>query len=218
MKSGSLVRMVVAVSLLLPAAMSAAPNEASACGALVRKAVDPKSLTVARAEQSLGDGKHAQAAAGVAVAFPAIKAAKPGESPLSDRALRILALATVRANGVIAVRGMQGNTPAGRAANLQWSVDTIRKLSARRANNATFQTDLGEALSKLPKHHAEALKILGDLATKDLLTSAEGYAALAKLRAASGDAPGREAAVKRCEGMAKAPNICQAGADSNSRS
>ena len=79
---------------------------------------------------------------------------------------------------------------------------------AQRINNPSYQTDLGEALSKVPAHQEEALKMLGELSEKDLLTSAEGYAALARLQAEKGDAPAREAAVKRCETMTKDPKVC----------
>jgi hypothetical protein len=219
MKSGSLVRVVWAVGFLLPVALAAAPREASACGTAVRSIIDDNSVRVSKSEQLLSDNKFGQAAAGVVAAFPALKIVKAGTSPLSDRALRILALASVRTNGALNVGGFKGTTAAEKTANLEWSIDTLRALNAKRLNNPTYQTDLGEALSKLPKHHAEATKILGELADKDLLTSAEGYASLARLRAASGDAAGRDLAVKRCEGMAKEAKACQVpNGDSNSRS
>lgn len=217
MKSSSLVRVVWAMGFLLPAAVAAAPHEASACGSAIRRAVDVKAMRISEAEQQLGNGLHSKAAAKAVEAFPAIKTAEVGANAISDRALRILALANVRTNGAPGVAAFPGSSAAQRTANLTWSIDTLRALNAKRANNPTFQTDLGEALAKVPKHQAEAAKILSELASKDLMTSAEGYAALARLRAESGDAAGREAAVKRCEGMAKIPKTC-GGSDTNSRS
>jgi hypothetical protein len=209
MKSGSLVRVVWAFGFLLPVAVAAAPGQATACGTAVYREIDDNAALVAQAETALSQGKHAQAAIKAVKAFPALKIVKPGTLPLADRALRILALASVRSDGGITVGTMKGGTAADRAANLEWSIDTLRTLSAKRGNNPSYQTDLGEALAKVPAHHDEARKILGELAEKDLLTSAEGYAALAHLRAEKGDAAAREAAVKRCEAMTKTPKICE---------
>ncbi len=208
MKSGSLVRVVWAMSFVLPVAMAAAPGAASACGTAVYREIDSNSQLVAQAEQALSDGKLNKAAAKAVQAFPALKIVKPGSVPLADRALRILALASVRSDGGLNLGGFKGNTAGDRAANLEWSVATLRGLNAKRANNPSYQTDLGEALSKLPGGQEEAKKILGELAAKDLLTSAEGYAALARLRAESGDAAARDEAVKRCEAMSKTPRVC----------
>jgi hypothetical protein len=221
MKSGSLVSVVWAVGFLLPAAVAAMPGEASACGMAVhlapglespkqRKtpAVMPKPVLVASAEEALSEGKVAKAATTAVNVFPALKTIKAGTLPLADRALRILAVAAVRANGGLTVGGLAGNTPAERTATLEWAIGTLRDLNAQRINNPSYQTDLGEALSKVPAHQEEALKMLGELSEKDLLTSAEGYAALARLQAEKGDAPAREAAVKRCETMTKDPKVC----------
>ena len=205
MKSGSLVRVVLAMGFLLPAAVTAAPGDASACGTAVYRVVDSNAQLVSQAEQSLGDGKPAKAARKAIQAFPALRIVKPGTLPLADRALRILALASVRSDGGLTVGTMKGKTAADRAANLEWSIGVLRDLTAKRGNNPAFLTDLGEALARVPAHRAEALKILAELSDKDLLTSAEGYAALAGLR---GDAAAREAAVKRCETMTKTPKIC----------
>src|SRR5262249_35445341 len=155
-----------------PVAISAAPERASACGTAVYREIDDNAMLVSQAEQSLSDGKQSRAALKAVQAFPALKITKPGTLPLADRALRILALASTRADGAITRGGMKGATAADRDANLEWSIGTLRALSAKRGNNPTFQTDLGEALARVPAHHDEALSILGELADKDLLTSA----------------------------------------------
>ena len=231
MKSGSLARVVWAMGLVLPVAASALPGEASACGTMVSlsrmqfrnqpkpKPADDRPALVASAEQALSEGKYAKAAVTAVQVFPALRVVKPGTLPLADRALRILALAAVRTDGGLTVGGLKGTTFAERTANLEWSIEALRGLNAKRLNNPSYQTDLGEALSKVATHHDEALKILGELSDKDLLTSAEGYAALARLRAEKGDAPAREAALKRCTAMTKNTRICDApaAADASSR-
>ncbi len=208
MKSGALVRAIWAMSFVLPVAVAAAPGGASACGTAVYREIDDNAQLVAQAEQALSEGKLHKAAAKAVQAYPALKIVKPGQLPLADRALRILALASVRTDGNLSLGGFKGKTAGEKAANLDWSVETLRGLNAKRPNNPSYQTDLGEALAKVPSLHAEATKLLGDLAAKDLLTSAEGYAALARLRAESGDGSARDEAVKRCEAMSKSPKLC----------
>lgn len=220
MKSDSLVRVIWAVAFVLPAAIAAAPSQASACGTAVYREIDNNAALISQAETALSQGKHALAATKAVQAFPALKIVKPGTLPLADRALRILALASTRSDGNVTAGAMKAATAADRTANLEWSIKTLRKLSAKKLNNPAYQTDLGEALARVPAHHEEAMKILGGLSDKDLLTSAEGYAALARLRAEKGDAGARLAAVKRCEAMTKTPKICDApaAADGASRS
>jgi hypothetical protein len=210
MKSGSMVKIVRAMRFVLPVAVAAAPRAADACGNAVYREIDSKSQLVASAEQALSDGHYARAAAKAVEAFPALKIVKPGDVPLADRALRILALASVRADGGIHANGFKARTAGDRATNLDWSVATLRGLNAKRPNNPSLETDLGEALTKVPGSRDEAKKLLGDLADKDLLTSAEGYAALAGLRAESGDKAARDEAVRRCEAMTKTPRLCAA--------
>lgn len=184
--------------------------DAGACENGVEFAVDYQTPQIARAEKALKDGKHALAAVGVVQVFPTIKAIKPTHSPLAGRALRIMALVATRTGGAITVgKQWQGSTPEDRRANLLWAVDTLRSLNKMQANKPALETDLAEALSKLDETKAEALSILNRLAGKDLITSAHGYAALAKLRDAAGNKEGSEAAAKKCESMAKDPGICR---------
>jgi hypothetical protein len=219
MKTRTWVSVAAAVGFVLPAAIAGAPGQASACGMAVhlagprvapeKKAPPSPTMLVASAEDALSQGKLAKAATTTIQAFPALTQVKVGTLPLADRALRILALTTARADGALTIGGLNGTTAGGRAANLEWAIGTLRDLNAHRADNPSYQTDLGEALAKVPAHHDEALTILAGLSDKDLLTSAEGYAALARLEAEKGDADAREAAVKRCEAMTKNAKVCE---------
>jgi hypothetical protein len=216
MLRGSLVRVVWAAVFLFPATIAATPRAARACGSMLylshhsepRVVAPSPSELVAQAEEALSQGKQARAAATALQAYPALKIVKVGTLPLADRALRILALASVRSDGGLSTGNFASKTAADRAANLEWSIEVLRGLDERHVNNPTYQTDLGEALARVPAHHEEAEKLLGSLADRDLLTSAEGYAALARLRAERGDQAARDAMVQRCEVMTKTPAVC----------
>ena len=172
---------------------------------------------VAQAEKALDANKLAVATASMLKTFPAIRVAqKPAHvarkdevGHLENRALRIVALASVRSAGAFGVSS--GAPEAKKKANLEWAVAVLRKLNAARAGDASLQADLGEALAKSPATQKEALEILGKLANDDLIGSPQAYAALAKLRAANGENEKSAEAVKRCEGMTSTPSICQPG-------
>jgi hypothetical protein len=173
-------------------------------------------MQIAQAEQALDDGQLGNAAGAVLRNFPAIRAAKPGADPLQNRGLRIMALASARSDGALATgpalvttSAWRGADDAQKRANLEWSVATLRAMNALRKNDASLQADLGEALAKLPATQQESLQILTKLANEDLIGSPHAFAALARLRLAAGDATGSAEAVKKCEGMASSPAICQ---------
>lgn len=214
MKRSTLVRLVSASILLLPFGVVSAPAPAEACGTEVFSVVDHSAEGISSAERALSQGRVANAATGVFKVFPKLKTTKPGAGPLTDRALRILALAAVRSDGELNVGSgtswkMAGATPEQKEGNLLFAIDTLRKLNEKRANSPSFQTDLAEALGKVPRFKAEAYTLLTQLAKKDLVASAEGYATLARLHEAMGEGAPRDAAVKRCEGMTKTPKACQ---------
>jgi hypothetical protein len=209
-------------SLLASAALAAAlalpfigltEGTAGACENGVQLVVDTKTPLIARAEKALNEGQFTPAAVGVMQVFPKIKSTSAASSPLASRGLRIMALAIARTEGALSVGGaFSGATPDERTENLEWAITTLRNLSKLRPHVPFLKTDLAEALSKVPRHRPEALKILTELADKDLITSAHGYAVLAKLREASGDKAGGDVALKRCEAIAKKPGICRASA------
>ncbi len=221
----SLKSLMLASAIALSCAV--APRDARACGDEFVPAIDYRVGGVARAEKAMQEGRYSAAAGMVIRMFPEIQKVGKTKDPLLGRALRTLALASVRADGALPIdaeipRHLRG-TWAGassddRRQNLEWAVSALRGVNETRPDDPAVQTDLGEALAKLDGQHDQAKKMLGELADKDLLASPEGYAALARLRAEAGDASGREAAAKRCEAMAKDPRVCLVAASGSSQS
>ncbi|WP_437674025.1 hypothetical protein [Sorangium sp. So ce131] len=213
---GPAVRLTLCLGLIASAIVPS--GDAAACGIEFMPAVDHRVMGVAQAEKALRDGQLAAAAGSVIRMFPEIRQISYEKDPLLNRAFRILAVAATRADGALRVSaevprellGAWGGTSAeDRKANVDWSIRALRRLNEQRKNDPGLQTDLGEALARAPEHRGEALKLLGDLAEKDLIASPEAYAALARLRALSGDGAGHDAAASRCEVMAKNPAFCR---------
>ncbi|HLM72377.1 MAG TPA: hypothetical protein VK459_06790 [Polyangiaceae bacterium] len=212
------VRLFVAVGFV--ACASIAPKNAEACGGgdwEFQPAVDVRPEGLDKSEKDIHEGHHLTAAARIIRMFPELRKAKLGVDPKIDRAYRLLSLATARAGGALAiekevpewVRGSWiGKTEKDRTANLTWAVSSMRSLNEVKKDDPALQTELGEVLARAPGHETEAREILGKLAQKDLISSPEGYAALAMLHAKSGDTAGREAAMKKCQAMAKSQSTC----------
>jgi hypothetical protein len=102
-----------------------------------------------------------------------------------------------------------GKTDADRKANLEWAARTLRAVAEARHDDPAARTELAEGLSRLDEGRAEARSILEELAAKDLITSSNGYATLATLRAMAGDDVGRRAALERCKSMAHGAASCE---------
>jgi hypothetical protein len=214
---GLVVRLALCLGTIASSFVAAA--DADACGGEeVLPAIDYRVMGVAQAEQALRNGRAVAAAGSILRMFPEIHRTKDTKDPLVNRAFRVLAMAAVRADGALKIdkeipRELSGTwrgaTVKERQANLEWSISALRRLNERRQNDPALQSDLGEALSKVDAHGAEALTILGDLGDKDLIASPEGYAALAHLRARTGDTEKRDAAAKKCETMARNVTACR---------
>lgn len=173
--------------------------------------VDPRIEGVETAEKKLEDG-HVLASAGMVIRMiPHIKTLSPTRTTLIQRAHRVLALAAVRYDGALPVGAevpdyvqgtWLGKTAEDRKTNLDWAVKSLREIAKAKKDDPASRTELAEALAKLDDSKAEARQILEDLAQKDLITSADGYATLATLREGAGDQEGRRAALERCKTMA----------------
>ena len=214
--------MKLAISALVAAAIAAggaAASDAHACGffdyrevrpVVVKPKPVPAPDRIAAADQRLDEAKNEAAGTEVVTAFPAIRTIPVGASPIETRARRILALAVVRADGSLTgVKGFTATTPAQRAVNVDWAVTTLRAIDAQRHDDPVARADLAEALSRSPGHEDEAFTLLADLTARDLVGSANAYAALARLRAVRGDSDGTRTALARCEQMTRVPSsIC----------
>lgn len=212
------VLLAAAASLLI----SAAPREAEACGGawvpIVEEQIDWRVPGIARAERLMDAGESTDAAASVVRMMPHIKSLKQSKSkPLVNRALRVLALSVARTDGRLDaakqlpahVQGSWlGKSAEDRQANLTWATDILRTTARLDGDGPQAQTELAEALARLEGGEAEALKILTRLAEADLVTSPEGYAALAHLQKKRGDRAGTQLAMARCEAMAKDKASC----------
>lgn len=214
---------VIAAALAAFAFTAAHAAPAAACGGEWYPVfeVDPRIKGVDRAEDNLDEGKLLSAAGSIVRMIPHIKTLKPTKTKLIQRAHRVLAVAVARYDGALPigkevpefVQGTWlGKTDADRAANLAWASETLRQVAKARNDDPAARTELAEALARVEATRGEARGILEDLAGKDLITSADGYAALAMLRDGAGDAAGKQAALERCRSMAKGEAVCVARA------
>jgi hypothetical protein len=200
-------------------AAGAVSSDALACGGEWAPyiEIDHRPQGVARAQKLLDRGNHVAAASTVLRMMPHVRSLQPKSAAVVARAQRILAVAIARGDGALAVgkdvpasvkAGWTGKDADERRANLQWAVATLRGVEATRKNDPAVQTDLAEAMARLDSTRDEAKRLLEQLAEKDLIASAQGYATLAALRAAAGDEPGRKLAAARCAAMATGTLAC----------
>jgi predicted Zn-dependent protease len=199
-------------------------SNANACGGewypyVEIEQIDYRPMVVGQAEKKIEKGELELAAGMIIRSMPHIKTLNPSKAKIVARAQRVLAVATIRNDGVLPIgdelpQRIQstwlGNTAEDQRANLEWAVSSLEKIAESKADDPALQTELAEGLAKLGKKD-EAKTTLETLATKDLISSPEGWAALAELRGTSGDDAGKQAALKRCSAMAKEPEMCVAG-------
>lgn len=208
-----------------------AARDTAACGNEIELRLMPAGL-VAEGEKLIADGK---ARGAMDYVREAMNNRQPsfGSSLLEDRALIVAARAVLRSDGELGMfqadaAGAKQAPAAGeggptqRVANLEAALDIFKQAAAKKADDPGAQTDLGEALARMPGREAEAKKVLEALEDKGVMASAWGYAALAQLRArsdkarpawlnaavvASEQAP-RTVALERCSKMATRKDIC----------
>jgi hypothetical protein len=190
------------------------PTIADACGNEIFVRIDPNVAILKEADRLADNGNPGEAMRWALKSTVDPMKKKPGDGPLSDRALQVLARAAVRSDGA-AFPGI-GATPtdAERTAAKVWAVKTLRAFDEKAPTDPHIDTLLAEA-------RAEAKRTLLTLARKDMVTSAFGYAALAKVASAPAATPASAAAPidammagsialakLRCETMSKDKGIC----------
>lgn len=158
---------------------------------------------IAQAESLLEQGRWGEAASIIRAQYPNIRVLDEKAPPLALRAERIYAMALVRANGQL-----DGQTGWTRAANFEWSLETLKTLEAKRTNDPRAQADLAEAGIRLNRTRPASVAVLEDLDRRDLLGSAYAYLALARVRDDAGDTGGRQAALRRCHAMSNNRAAC----------
>lgn len=194
---------VASLSVLALAVLGHA-SPAEACHNEEERVLDPRIENAAVAERAIEAGKLLAGAERELRDFPRLvetdelrAGSRPGTDRLGARAQRIVALALVRSEGLLPLGGrFAGTTAASRRRNLEWSAATLRSAVASKGTPAA-ETDLAEALAKLPETRAEARTLLERLDQRDLVTSPRAYAVLAQLRGEAGDGAGRDAAQGR---------------------
>lgn len=183
--------------------------------------VDPRIRGVLEAEKSIAKDDYIAAAGSVVRMMPHLETLDPKRDPLVARAERVLAVAIARGNGKLALEQQVpapvlghwlGKTLADQNKNLAWSVSALRSAFTQDKDDPGVMTDLGEALSKAEGNRDEARALLESLAARDLMATPQGYKALAELRQQQGDEAGQKLAMKRCESMASASNVCEPSA------
>ncbi len=219
-RKASLPRHLIAALAIASAVGSFAPD-ADACGGdwWPEVQVDHRIRGIDSAEKDLKSGKYQAAAGKVLRMIPHIRNyKKASKDPIVNRALRVLAVATARSEGKLNLKReiprqlhatWLGKEAKAQQASLSWSVNALEALSTKKKDDPVLQGELGEAMVKVAGTRAKGQKLLEKLADKDLLTSPQAYAVLAKLRANKGDNSGEQAALKRCRAMAKDASICR---------
>ncbi|NUP09591.1 MAG: hypothetical protein HOW73_26395 [Polyangiaceae bacterium] len=159
------------------------PNkETRACGNEVEIRVDPRVSAVNTAERLVAAGDSAEAQKRLLAAFPLAAKRPVGTDTITDRALVVLARVATRSEGrVFHGHGVSDPSLEQREKALSWAAQTLKELRIRRPDDAVVQTDLGETLSYIPSRRREAIEVLERLESKDVVASAQGYAALAAL-------------------------------------
>ena len=158
------------------------------------------------AEDALREGKYVLASSELESVFTEVA---QSSARMRSRFERVAALLSVRTAGQWPLRkpGIE-NAAGARARVLEDAVNKLRKRLLATPKDPIARTDLGEALAATPKNHKEAKRILEELAARDLLTSAHGYAALSRLRSLAKDEKGAAAALSACQKLDEKALVC----------
>lgn len=192
-----------------------APGVASACGNEVRLSKSDEVKAIVKAEAYLEKRKYRRALGTLMTAYgrgPMTARARhaSNDKALAKRARRVGALVGVRTGGKLSLAfwNQPIEKPKAIARQLRWSRDRLKAAHEARPDDPARAGHYAEALAAIGETDA-ALKILEPLAKADLIVDAETWKVLADLRAAKGDAAGKDTAMTRCEATAIDKALCR---------
>lgn len=196
--------------LVLALAAVATPSEVSACGNSMRHRIHKPTKTVRKAEQLLAKGKFEKAADMVRELQPTVHHYQHGDtSGTWRRAQRVAALAIVRSGGKVDLGPkLSGRSQDAKQVKLAWAMMALDVQTWFEPDDLVLRTQLAEALAANEIYQARAYDMLKDLADRDLMPTARGYALLAQLEDQRGNNGESEAAQKRCKQIAGAKGDC----------
>jgi hypothetical protein len=171
----------VCAGLGLSAVLLGRPATGDACEHGLAIELSPRQTALSQARPLLDQGFVASASRVARGVLPAD--ASVGKEHEVDRLLGVEALAVVRSGGRLHLEG--GGEGEARATEraIEAALGTLEKIAAARPTDTLPRVDVAEALSRLPGRRDEARAILEELERKNVLPSAWGYAALARLQA-----------------------------------
>ncbi len=179
------------------------PGRSHACGNAV-SLEDERVSTVIAADKWLREGRLKASAELMLQHYPTMLEIATKDKVIL-RARRIVAVSVVRTEGLLPIPAFQAKTNDDRRKNLEWAVKVLRESDAAAPGTPVIQASLAEALATLPEHQPEAFGILERLAKGDVLPSAHGYRALARLRRIVGDEDGRKVALEKAAVLVASP-------------
>jgi tetratricopeptide (TPR) repeat protein len=201
--------------LTLILALSFAATSAFACVNAVRVSKDDEVAEVTLAERYMGERKYHEAIDRF-LSLHTISLMSPRFDKMASslrmarRMRRIAAIATIRVRGTKSLINFtrKEDDPAMIQTQLKWAHRQLRAAQARKPGDPQRKSQLAEADALMGKTDA-ARKTLEALAAQDLLSDAEAWALLARLRAEGGDTQGAKSAQSRCAAVAPDAQFCR---------
>jgi hypothetical protein len=167
---------------------------AVACINGVEVRIDEGARLVSKADRALQKGRHKDAIRLIDRALTRKRSAR-----IRDKGEAIRALAVIRSSGRYTLN-TSGGKFRGAAAVRVATASLKSKTQLDAFNNPRWKAGLAEGLEATGDPDG-ALKILEELAGRDLLPDARAFAALSRLRLRAGDVSGANAASTRCVQM-----------------
>lgn len=201
LKRALLVGCLTGTALGVSWSTAATSPQAEACVNGVEKRVNDNARMVTIAERRVRDGHHV-------AALHLIKSLRGLSPHLQKRARRVQAVAIIRTRGDLTRDGNKTDNARSRDAQIRWAVRTL--MSQRDGMlDPKLNMQIAEGLLLIPKRRAEGRKLLEELARRDVMPDARGYAILAELRAEAGDKEGSEEAARRCQRLGGSDDLCE---------